>query len=71
VKCQHTKRDIEIAQEHLQTLIIKLSAALAVWHEGTPDDALHDLLQDANLEAWRMRWQLNSPSGPEETAVAP
>lgn len=68
---KYRTRDVELAKENLQALLLKLSRALAVCHEGRDDgETLPSILMEANLEAWRMHWQLVPCGVPEADAQA-
>jgi len=54
--------ELEEVNQHLQNVLVNLGKALAVRHEGALNDfeTLGSILNDINLEAWRMRWLLDA-----------
>jgi len=59
---QYSESEIEVVNKHLQNVLVHLGKALAVCHEGmtTDTETLGSILNDINLEAWRMRWLLGA-----------
>ena len=54
-----THTELEEIDNHLDRVLTNLGKALAVWHEGAADpETLGMILNDLNLEAWRMRWEI-------------
>jgi hypothetical protein len=49
-----------VLNKHLDRVILNLGKALAVWHENPLNDTetMGTILNDLNLEAWRMHWEI-------------
>ena len=71
------ERENQATREYLETLLVKIGGAVALWHDGINGlwkDGINEgdaqtfstMLQDINLAAWRIRWELSEPTAETE-----